>query len=435
MIIHLSIPVLLVTFFLSVAAFAAVRPLDAPAMGIEVEQGSYTVRGREIIVSRSVALIIDPPERVRVQDEEHILTNEQPRAYIGGASLKKTLGPVDTQTRLPRAIAPESVKVKSRPSGGEIFIEGKDYILDHDWGGLARLDSGRIGADNKVYVDYEVYLQRIDAIQVTREGKAIIRKGEPVPVCPRPPAPDDGCTLLASIYVPYRTSRITTENIFMEPGEDMTWRHFIKTSAREHVGRTRKLLADGKPVTIVCWGDSVTQGASPSSHDKCYVELFRNRLRVAYPEANITLINAGIGGSNTDSRRDGYESEVLAHKPDLITVEYVNDAGKSPEQIQANYTEFISRARQANPNVEFIILTPHYVMPDWMGNFPNSIPAMRAAAARNKVALGDTTNIWANLRRIGVPYESLLANGINHPDDLGHEFFAATLMQLMSSEQ
>jgi len=104
----------------------------------------------------------------------------------------------------------------------------------------------------------------------------------------------------------------------------------------------------------------------------------------------------------------------------------------TPEKIKANYAEFTAKARQKNPKVEFIIITPHYMLSEWMSNYEKSIPAMRVAAEDNKAALADATNVWANLYKIGIPYEIILANGINHPNDLGHEFFMACLMELLA---
>lgn len=143
----------------------------------------------------------------------------------------------------------------------------------------------------------------MDVIEVSSLGVAVVKKGVPAPVNAEIPTPHLGMTAIAHIYVPYRTTAITSDNIYPLPSRDITWRDFIKVSGREYLSHTLDLLRKGKPVTIVCWGDSVTAGGSPSSHDKCYVELFRARLRAAYPKAEITLINAGIGGSNTDSRR------------------------------------------------------------------------------------------------------------------------------------
>lgn len=414
------------------AAYSAILPLEKPGMGVRVEAGKYVVRGHVVEVSKTTDLAIEPPDKIRVVNEEHVLSDQKPIAWHSGTALKKTLGPVDTGTRLPYAIVPDSVRVHSSPNGGTIYQEGKDYFLDDVWGGISRLETGSIPKDKPVYIDYEVYLQRVDLIEVSPLGAVVIRKGRSVAVNAEIPEPHPGMTPLAHIYVPYRTKAITSENIYPLPSDDITWRDFIKVSGREYLAHTLELLTKGKRVTIVCWGDSVTAGGSPSSHDKCYVELFRAQLKAAYPKAEIIVINAGIGGSNTDSRREGFDQEVLSHNPDLITVEYVNDAGMTPEHIASNYAWFIARARAKNPIIEFIILTPHFVMPDWMGNFDKSVPAMRKAAFENKVALGDTTNIWAHLRDIGIPYMILQANGINHPNDLGHKFFAEILMALMS---
>lgn len=411
---------------------AAIRPSDKP-MGIVVDAGVYTVRGRNVNVLKASELSVYQPNRVFVTAEEHVLGEERPGAYAGGTALAKTLGPVDTGTRLLFAINPASVTVRSASSGGTVYEEGKDYFLDHDWGGMSRIGSGSIAKDARVYIDYAVSLERVDAVQVSETGTVSIKQGKPAAVCPVAPEPDNGCTVLATVYVPYRCSKITENNICLAPVKDQTWRDFIKVSGRENLSHTLGLLRDHKPLTVVCWGDSVTEGASPSSHDKCYVELLRSQLKSHFPKSATNVINAGIGGSNTDSRRDGYEKEVLSHNPDLITVEFVNDVGKPADVIKSNWAEFIARARQKNPNVEFILITPHFTTPPWMGSFKVSVPAMRAAVLANKVALADTSNIWANLRGIGIPFETLLANGLNHPNNLGHEFFAESIMRLLQT--
>lgn len=413
------------------AAYAAVRPSGKPGMKIVVEAGEYVSRGNTVKVEQTTELTVYGPNRVFVKAEEHVLTEERPRAYLGGTPLAKTLGPVDTGTRLLYAICPELVKVHSTPEGGVVYEEGKDYFLDRDWGGMSRIDSGSIAKGQKVYIDYAVSLERVDLVQVSPNGRASIKQGSPAAVCPRIPDPDSGCTALASIYVPYRCRSITSDNICPMPADDIDWHRYIKVSGRDYLSRTLGLLREGKPVTIVCWGDSVTAGGSASSPDKTYVGLFEAQLRALYPKSTVKVINAGIGGSNTDSRRDGYDDEVLSYRPDLITVEFVNDVGKPADTIKANWAEFIARARRANPAVEFILITPHYVTPAWMSGFEAGVQAMRDAASDNKVALADTTNIWQHLRGIGIPYETLLANGLNHPNDFGHEFFAASLMELM----
>jgi len=429
---HVMVFALLAAGVVGLRAHAAVLPAGTGQMAVRVEAGDYTVAGRTVSVSDDAVLAVDPPDTSAVVAERHILSDETPGSYKGGTSLALTLGPVDKNTRLPYVIVPDSVRVYSAGEPTVVYSENTDYTLGHIWGGMSRVPSGRIPDQCPVLVDYEVYLQRMDTVQISSDGKAAIKKGLPVPVCPQAPGPDDGYTAIANLYIPYRAVEITQDSIYPLPQTDTSWRDCITVSGTERVRRVVSSLKSGDRVTVVCWGDSVTVGASASSPEKSYVGLLRSRLQAAYPKAQIDVINAGIGGSNTDSRRDGYNEEVLSHNPDLITVEFVNDLGKTPDQIKANYAEFITQARRRNPEVEFIILTPHFVMPDWMGNYANSVAAMRRAATDNNVALGDAGRIWESLRKLGIPYEALLANAINHPNGLGHEFYADTLMAVLA---
>ena len=81
--------------------------------------------------------------------------------------------------------------------------------------------------------------------------------------------------------------------------------------------------------------------------------------------------------------------EVLAYSPDLITVEFVNDVNMPVERILENWHEFIRLARDYNSDVEFILLTPTYMLREWMGNFDSAIAAMRRVA-QDAGALHDT---------------------------------------------
>lgn len=405
-------------------------PTDIPSMAVSLHAGKYARLGHEIVIANDFELSIDAPDIHRVEREEHILSDEHPADYQKGTVLQYTIGPVDTFCRLPKAILPESVRVYS-PESGVVYTEGIDYFLDHFWGGMSRIASGSILPGQKVLIDYEVYLQRIDLIQISDDGKVFLKKGKSSVICPSVSSVDDGCIPIASIYIPYRTTEITQSNICPYPAQDISWRQFIKVSGSDCLRNTLTKLKNGRPVTVVCWGDSVTEGYSASSPDKNYVGLLVSYLKNTYPDTQINVINSGIGASSTESRREEFDNEVLSHNPDLITVEFINDIYMPTDQISSNWHEFISRARAHNPEIEFILLTPTFMMQEWMDRFDPAVAIMRNVAKDAGVALGDTTNIWAHLQGLGMPYETLLANNINHPDDLGHEFFAATLMELL----
>jgi lysophospholipase L1-like esterase len=97
-----------------------------------------------------------------------------------------------------------------------------------------------------------------------------------------------------------------------------------------------------------------------------------------------------------------------------------------PEKIRENYTALVDRIRARGGEV--IIITPHLMMPEWMEKFGPAAQALREAAAERQVGLADVSLAWQNVRLLGIPYQTLLANGINHPDDRGHKIFVDALL-------
>ena len=163
-----------------------------------------------------------------------------------------------------------------------------------------------------------------------------------------------------------------------------------------------------------------------------------------FPKACITLITEAWGGRNTDSYRaeppgsiHNYKEKVLAVKPDLVISEFVNDSGMSEEQTHARYKVILEEFRSIG--AEWIILTPHYTLPEWMGltrmreidDDPRAyVKGLRTFAAANNLALADASLRWGRLWRQGIPYMTLMLNAINHPDVRGMRIFADSLMAL-----
>lgn len=196
-------------------------------------------------------------------------------------------------------------------------------------------------------------------------------------------------------------------------------------------------LKKGEPVTIVCWGDSVTACGEASSPGTCYVGALEMLLRDRFGrKTQVQVINAGIGGTSTPGRLPAFQKEVLEHKPDVVTLEFVNDMGVPIEQLKQLYADILSRTKAAG--AVLVIITPHWTMPEWMG-LPKSglgkdtrpaVAFLRQFARENHVPLADASARWEQLQYEGVPYETLLKNGINHPDDRGHAIFAQELWNL-----
>jgi hypothetical protein len=94
--------------------------------------------------------------------------------------------------------------------------------------------------------------------------------------------------------------------------------------------------------------------------------------RGSVPKADIELVTDAWGGRNTGSYLNeplgsahNYREKVLGAKPDLVVSEFVNDASLNPQQVEERYGKLLAAFQGIG--AEWIILTPHYVRPDWMG--------------------------------------------------------------------
>ena len=168
------------------------------------------------------------------------------------------------------------------------------------------------------------------------------------------------------------------------------------------------------------------------------------RLREQFPKARIKLLTQAWGGRNTGSylaepagSPHNYRETVLGVKPDLIISEFVNDARLEPAQVEERYGRLLADFKGIG--AEWIILTPHYVRPGWMGLTREKgidedprpyVRGLRQFAATHDVGLADASLRYGRLWRQGIPYNTLMVNAINHPDRLGMRLFADALMAL-----
>jgi lysophospholipase L1-like esterase len=280
---------------------------------------------------------------------------------------------------------------------------------------------------------------RVDSIQVKADGSVSLVRGVERKSSPLLPDVAPGALRLANIFMPYRSMKVDPWQVFPvgcaypEPAAD----EIDKRS--QFVMKTLRKLRDGQPVKVVAWGDSVTVGGDASTPEKRFANLFVARLRERFPASEITLVNAGIGGSTTNHRMPGLEKDVLFHKPDLVTIEFVNDMGIPEEAIRRNLAAAVKRIREIGG--EIILVTPHFVMPEWMElehprgpETRKKVELLRMIAAELRIGLADTSRRWAHLEVEGIPYIVYLENGINHPDDRGHELFVKDLLTFFPAE-
>jgi acyl-CoA thioesterase I len=82
--------------------------------------------------------------------------------------------------------------------------------------------------------------------------------------------------------------------------------------------RTMRRLASGKPLTIVAIGSSSTAGAGASSPAASYPNRLAVELRARFPESDITVLNRGVNGEETDNMMARFATDVIAAHPQLV---------------------------------------------------------------------------------------------------------------------
>ena len=402
--------------------------LDPPAMGVRLLGGEARVN-REAVRVRGIArLRVEPAAEVEVRDEPIAIADGTINNWVGGSSPAGVMS-LNSEIRLWGCLKPGTLLVRSEKGGGITYTAGQDYVLDETWGAIARKPAearkpeGRIPQGGTVFASYTYGLERLDTVEVEPGGGVLVRRGEDAQVCPLPARTPRGNMPLAHIYVTYH-ARVITQDLIYPIGPRV--RPVISENADRFVQHTLAKLRRGAAVTVVFLGDSVTAGGNATSPGKRFPDLFAARLRRQFPGARVTMVNAGVGGTNSDFGLERLDKDVLAHKPDLVVVEFVNDMFWPPAKIRSNYAELVARVRRAG--AEVIICTPHYMAPQWMKTFEPAAQILREAARDSQVGLADVSRSWGDLRAQGLPYMTLLANRINHPDNRGHRLFADALI-------
>lgn len=129
--------------------------------------------------------------------------------------------------------------------------------------------------------------------------------------------------------VPARTDYLTAED--MQTASP--WQVCDNTA----LAAVMKKAEAGEPVTVAVLGGSITQGTISSGPlDKeiqtraCYADIFFAWWKETFPDSEVTVVNAGIGGTDSYLGVHRVQEDVLDYHPDVVLVEYsVNDGANN----------------------------------------------------------------------------------------------------------
>lgn len=81
---------------------------------------------------------------------------------------------------------------------------------------------------------------------------------------------------------------------------------------------TMRRLASGKPLVIVAIGSSSTAGAGATSTAATYPSQLARELKARFPDSDVTVLNRGVNGEETDDMMARFTNDVVAAHPQLV---------------------------------------------------------------------------------------------------------------------
>ena len=429
---------------LCVVAAAEERVVVAETAGDWGVRVAHTAAG----IMATGTFVIGPPDVVEVIDEKIPalpLFNPAVPGWVKGVALAEVKA---AECTVIRAIDPESLVVKTaRGREGTLLERGRDWEADTEWGTVGRLAGGRVGEGEPVWASYRAARRRIDSVVRLTDGTLELVRGTPQIVLCEPPSIPAGSERLVNVYLPGRIEKLSDVNLFpILEDRCPPLASDQPPQARARLPETLRRLESGEPLKILAWGDSVT------TYDR-WQSMFVERLKTRYPQSKIELVTEAWGGRNTGSylaeppgSDHNYREKVLEARPHLIVSEFVNDAGMTPADVDRHYGQLLADFRGIG--AEWIILTPHYVMPEWMGpgflergqrdidDDPRPYvagPKAFVAAHPEPVVLADAARRYGRLWRQGIPYLTLMENNITHPNVAGHQIFVDALDEVFGT--
>lgn len=199
---------------------------------------------------------------------------------------------------------------------------------------------------------------------------------------------------------------------------------------RKYVERTRRDIESGADATIVCFGDSITAGYAVR---RGFPSFLLESLRQRFPDSKIEMINSGISGDTSQDGLSRLDWAVLSYEPDLVTINFgINDCvlGLSLEEFEMNLVEMVRRIR-AGPDSEILLLSSQPLeSPPYDQRVLDYYQTVERVAKEMNVGFVDVYGAWMKRVRAGMPLDSLILPGLDHPNEAGYKIIAEELISL-----
>ncbi|MBE9607589.1 SGNH/GDSL hydrolase family protein [Acetobacteraceae bacterium H6797] len=201
--------------------------------------------------------------------------------------------------------------------------------------------------------------------------------------------------------------------------------------ARENISlpATRAALREGKPVTILAFGSSSTEGSGASAPQFRYPNQLQARLRAAMPGAQITVVNRGKGGEDVDEMLPRLGGTLAETKPTLVIWQAGSNAAmrridpahfeammrQGIEMIRASGADLVLMDNQRSPRI--LSIANHATFDDIMARL----------ATENGISVFSRFRLMTHWEEKGLlAAQTVGGDGVHHTD-LGYTCLSAAL--------
>ena len=222
-----------------------------------------------------------------------------------------------------------------------------------------------------------------------------------------------------------RTDYLTEEDI----QKASPWQVCDKTA----LAAVMKKAEAGEPVTIAVLGGSITQGTiSSGAKDSqlktksCYADIFFSWWKETFPNCEVTVVNAGIGATDSYLGVHRVQEDVLDFNPDVVLIEYsVNDAGTNT--YKTTYDNLVYKLASMENAPALLLL--------FMGqtNLSSAQNVHQLVGFQYGIPMVSYLNLLSDFFEAGRYTEKDLSGDVTHPSALGHAIVGEMLWKYLNN--
>jgi acyl-CoA thioesterase I len=197
-----------------------------------------------------------------------------------------------------------------------------------------------------------------------------------------------------------------------------------------HLKNSFASLLAGDPLTVVAFGDSITEGYDVAHS---YVHYWEAAMRNRFPAAPLRVVNAGCSGDTTFDAVRRMRQDVVAYAPHLVFVQFgINDCFSAVyrSEFRENLLWIIRRLSEET-SADILLMTSVLLREtrdrEALERFYDVICEF---AAEHSLGLFRMDILWRDAMRNGPQFDQLILPDGAHPSDDGHRHIADALIKL-----